>query len=97
MLQVLSNLEIAATGPDLEQSDRLALNAYASPVSDLVWRLEVGQLLAAIDAGRQIDEIRAFLAARSGTALPDTVSRLLHSAPSGAGEGTGSSKIEIRC
>jgi hypothetical protein len=77
VLQVLPNLEIAATGSDLEQSDRLALNAYAIPVSDFVWRLEAGKLLAAIEAGRQVEEIRAFLGARSGAALPDTVTRLL--------------------
>jgi hypothetical protein len=77
VLQVLPNLEIAATGSDLEQSDRLALNAYATPVSDFVWRLEAGKLLAAIEAGRQVEEIRAFLGARSGAALPGTVTRLL--------------------
>jgi hypothetical protein len=77
VLRVLPNLEIAATGSDLEQSDRLALNAYATPVSDFVWRLESSQLLAAIDAGRQVEEIRAFLVARGGAALPDTVARLL--------------------
>jgi hypothetical protein len=77
VLRVLPNLEIAATGADLEQSDRMALNAYATPVSDFVWRLDAGQLLAAIDAGRQVGEIREFLVARSGTELPDTVARLL--------------------
>jgi hypothetical protein len=77
VLQVLPNLEIAATGSDLEQSDRLALDAYATPVSDFVWRLEASKLLAAIEAGRQVEEIRAFLGARSGAALPDTVTRLL--------------------
>ncbi len=77
VLRVLPNLEIAATGPGLEQSDRLALNAYATPVSDFVWRLEASQLLTAIDAGRQVGEIRAFPAARSGTALPATVAHLL--------------------
>jgi hypothetical protein len=77
VLQVLPNLEIAATGSDLEQSDRLALDAYATPVSDFVWRLEAGKLLAAIEAGRQVEEIRAFLGARSGAALPGTVTRLL--------------------
>lgn len=77
VLRVLPNLEIAATGSDLEQSDRLALNAYATPVADFVWRLDAGTLLAAIDAGRQVAEIRAFLAARSGSALPETATRLL--------------------
>src|ERR1017187_2141647 len=77
VLRVLPNLEIAATGADLEQSDRLALDAYATPVSDFVWRLEAGKLLTAIEAGRKLEEIREFLAARSGAALPDTATRLL--------------------
>ncbi|HXB69367.1 MAG TPA: helicase-associated domain-containing protein [Candidatus Acidoferrales bacterium] len=77
VLRIQPNLEIAATSSDLEQSDRLALNAYATPVSDLVWRLETGKLLAAIEEGRQVEEIRAFLAARSGAALPDTATHLL--------------------
>jgi hypothetical protein len=78
VIRVLPNLEIAATGSDLEQSDRLALDAYATPVSDFVWRLEAGKLLAAIEAGRKVEEIREFLAARSGAALPDTATRLLN-------------------
>jgi hypothetical protein len=77
VLRVLPNLEIAAVGSDLEQSDRLALNAYAASVSDFVWRLEAGKLLAAIEEGRSVEEIREFLAARSGVAIPDTVARLL--------------------
>lgn len=77
VLRVLPNLEVAAIGAELEPGDRLALDAYATKVSDLVWRLDAGKLLAAIEEGRPIDEIREFLTARSGTALPDTVSRLL--------------------
>jgi hypothetical protein len=77
VLRVLPNLEVVATGSDLERSDRLALNAYATPVSEFVWRLETGKLLAAIEAGRQMEEIREFLSARSGDPLPGTVARLL--------------------
>jgi hypothetical protein len=77
VFRVLPNLEVVAAGSDLEQSDRLALDAYATPVSDFVWRLETGKLLAAIEAGRQLEEIREFLAARSGEALPATAARLL--------------------
>jgi hypothetical protein len=77
VLRVLPNLEIAAIGAELEQGDRLALDAYAINVSDLVWRLNAGKLLAAIGEGRPVDEIKEFLVARSATALPDTVSRLL--------------------
>lgn len=76
-LRVLPNLEIAAIGAGLEPGDRLALDAYAMRVSDLVWRLEPTKLLAATEAGRSVGEIREFLAARSGAPLPDTVQRLL--------------------
>lgn len=77
VLRVLPNLEIAVTGPNLEQSDRLALDTYAVPVSEFVWRLETGKLLSAIEAGRQVEEIRAFLTARGSAALPETAARLL--------------------
>jgi hypothetical protein len=77
VLRVLPNLEVAAAGPGLEQSDRLALNAWTVPVSDFVWRLEAGKLLAAIEEGRPVEELREFLTARSGAAIPDTVARLL--------------------
>jgi hypothetical protein len=77
VLRVLPNLEIAAIGAALEPGDRLALDAYTTPVSDLVWRLEARTLLTATEAGRPVAEIREFLAARSGAPLPDTVVRLL--------------------
>lgn len=77
VLRVLPNLEIAAIGAILEQGDRLALDAYATRVSDLVWRLEAGKLLSANEEGRSVEEIREFLLARSVSPLPDTVSRLL--------------------
>ncbi len=77
VLRVLPNLEVAAIGAELEPGDRLALDAYATRASDLVWRLDAGRLLAAIEAGRPVEEIREFLAARSHGPLPATVSRLL--------------------
>lgn len=77
VLRVLPNLEIAAIGAILEQGDRLALDAYANRVSDLVWRIEAGKLLSATEEGRSVEEIREFLSARSASPLPDTVSRLL--------------------
>ncbi len=77
VLRVLPNLEIAAIGADLGPGDRLALDAYAIRTTDLIWQLQPGKLLAAIEAGRSVNEIRQFLSARSGAPLPDTVSRLL--------------------
>jgi len=77
VLRVLPNLEIAAVGPDLEQGDRLALDVYATRVSDLVWRLEEGKILVAITEGRTLEEIREFLASRSSAPIPGIVARLL--------------------
>ncbi len=77
VLRVLPNLEIAAIGNELEPGDRLALDAYAVSVSDLVWKLEAGKILAAVEQGRSVSEIREFLEARSGALLPDTVVQLL--------------------
>ena len=77
VLSVLPNLEIAAIGAELEQGDRIALDTYASQVSDLVWRLDPAKLLAAVEEGRPVNEIREFLTARSGVAIPHTVTRLL--------------------
>ena len=80
VLRILPNLEIVAVGPELEQGDRLALDAYAAHVSEYVWRLEAGKLLTAIEEGRPVEEIREFLAARSGEEIPDTVARFLDDA-----------------
>ncbi len=75
VLRVLPNLEIAATGADLEYVDRLALDGFATRVSESVWRLESGKLLASIEEGRSLREICDFLAARGGAAIPETVAR----------------------
>jgi hypothetical protein len=77
VLCVLPNLEIEADA-GLEKSDFLALSVYATPVADFVWRLEGTKLLAAVEAGRQVEEIRTFLEARSGEALPEQVTALLN-------------------
>ena len=70
VLRVRPNLEVAAIGEGVEHADRLALDTYAVPVSDLVWELRAGKLLSAIEAGRSVLEIREFLVTRSGAALP---------------------------
>ncbi|MDT8319275.1 MAG: helicase-associated domain-containing protein [Xanthomonadales bacterium] len=77
VLSVLPNLEITAIGAELDQGDRIALDTYATQVSDLVWRLDRLKLLAAVEEGRSIAEVHEFLSARSSVAIPDTVTRLL--------------------
>jgi hypothetical protein len=79
VLRPLPNLEIVADA-GLEAGDRLALDAYAVRSSSLVWRLDSVKLLEAIEAGRSIQEIREFLIARSGVALPHEIGCLLDEA-----------------
>ena len=77
VLRVLPNLEITAIGAELERADRIALDTYTLPVSDLVWQLNKSKLLTAIQEGRPIAEVREFLDARSIGTIPDTVIRFL--------------------
>ena len=77
VLSVLPSLEITAIGAEVSQGDRIALDSYATRVSDRVWRLEQSKLLAAAEEGRPIDEVREFLSARSSGPIPDAVTRLL--------------------
>ena len=84
VLQVLPNLEIAAIGAELEQADRLALDAFATQVSDFVWRLDAGRLLAAIEEGRSVVEIQEFLTARSRAPIPSTSLGCSRMSPTGA-------------
>ena len=76
-LQVLPNLEIAATGEALTPGDILLLDHYAARISDAVWKLEQSKVLAAVEAGHSIAALQDLLASRSGRPLPDTVSRFL--------------------
>ena len=77
VLRILPNLEITAIGAELERADRIALDTYALPVSDLVWQLNQLKLLTAVQEGRPVAEVREFLDARSIGTIPDTVIRFL--------------------
>ena len=77
VLRVLPNLRISSLGDSIEDADRLALDAYATSISDSVWKLDLGKLQSAMDQGRSVAEIREFLEARSGAPLPQTVIELL--------------------
>lgn len=76
VLAVAPNLELAALEP-LLPGERLVLDRYAERVSELVWRLEAGRLLAALEDGGSVAELAEFLSARSVAQLPETVSRFL--------------------
>jgi hypothetical protein len=75
-LKVLPNLDIVVTG-ELPPADRLMLDAYAERTADRVWALREATLLAALDAGRSLGQLREFLAARATHELPNPVTTLL--------------------
>jgi hypothetical protein len=77
VLSVLATLEIAVTEESLAAADRIVLERYAERTSEQVWRLTAERLLAALEAGGSLTELSEFLAARSATALPEPVARLL--------------------
>jgi len=77
VLRVLPDLQVVAVGAEVERSVRMALDAFAVPVSDVVWRIDQAKLLAATDQGWSIEQIHTFLTAHNIGALPEAVARLL--------------------
>lgn len=76
VLKVLSTLDVVVTG-ELSAADRLTLDAYAQRTGDRVWAVREATLLAAVDAGRGLDDLRDFLTARVDHELPNPVTTLL--------------------
>jgi hypothetical protein len=76
ILKVLPNLDIVVTG-HLSPADRLLLDAYATQTADRVWALRQAALLAAMDAGRDLDHLRQFLNDHTAHELPNPVTTLL--------------------
>lgn len=83
-LKVLPNLDVVVVG-DLPPADRLVLDAYATRTSDRVWALREAALLAAIDAGRSLDQFRRFLVTHATHELPNPVTTLFADVEARAG------------
>lgn len=77
ILKILSNFQITTLQDALDPGDRLALDTFSVSVGAGTWRIESDKLLAAIEQGKTLAEVRQFLEARSGAALPEPVMRLL--------------------
>jgi len=72
LIRVLPNLEIVAVAP-LAPADSLFLEQFARQTAERVWKIETEQVLAAIEAGQTAANITTFLKAKTGHALPNTV------------------------
>jgi XPB/Ssl2-like helicase family protein len=75
-LKVLANLDIVAVGA-VSQADRLLLSAYAEQTGDRVWSISAATLLAAVDTGRKLAELTAFLTSRTEHELPEVLTILI--------------------
>ena len=75
-LRILPNLEVVAVS-ELSRADRLMLNSFLESVSDVVWKLDQAKLLDTIAQGRGVNELRDWLIANSGEALPQPVLQFL--------------------
>jgi hypothetical protein len=76
VLRILPNLEVVAV-EQLSRADRLVLDSCLQSVSDSVWKLDRDKLLDAISQGRNVDDLKKFLVANSGAALPQIVTQFL--------------------
>jgi hypothetical protein len=74
-LKVLANHDLVALD-GLPPAQALLLDAFATRTGDRTWALSPASLLAAVHAGRDLAELRAYLN-HAATALPDTVATLL--------------------
>ncbi len=84
-LKVLSNLDVVATG-EPSAADHIVLDAYAKRTADRGWSLSAGTVLAAVAAGRSVEQLRGFLAGRAAQPeLPPTLLVLLDDVTARAG------------
>lgn len=73
VLKVLANSDVVATEQAPSAADALFLERFAERRSEKVWRLTREKILEAVEQGMSLGELREFLAAKSGAALPQTI------------------------
>ena len=75
-LQLAAGLEVEVRG-ELSKADDGTLEACCEPLSQRRWRLDRQRVLEAMAGGQPLPRLRAFLAGRSGRALPAEVAGFL--------------------
>ena len=76
LLKILPTLDVVATGI-LSAGDQLVLSAFAEHTADRVWTISAASLLAAINAGRDVQDFVTFLAQRTEHELPGSLTTLI--------------------
>jgi hypothetical protein len=72
-LSVLPSLQVNVVGGNLSAEESLTLDSWAVAATDKSWRLDRQKAVGAIEKGRDIAELRAFLQTREDQPLPETV------------------------
>ena len=76
-LSVYPDRRVQRMGGTLGQDELLLLETYANRESTDVWRLDGNRILLAVEAGRDIGELREFIADRDEQELPELVDGFL--------------------
>lgn len=84
-ISVLPSLKISVTGEALLPEEMLLLETYAEKESESVWYLDRAKVMAALENGHQVAELREFLQTRDDQPLPETVEGFLREAERNAG------------
>jgi hypothetical protein len=72
-LAVLPSLQVNVVGGSLSTEESLTLDTWAVETTEKSWRLDRQKAVGAIEKGRDIAELRAFLQTREDQPLPETV------------------------
>jgi hypothetical protein len=86
VLKVLPNLDLVAADRPPSAADVLFLERFAERSSEAVWRLSKEKVLAAVESGLAVAELKDFLAARSPGPLPQTAEVFLKDLEERAGQ-----------
>jgi len=76
-ISVYPDRRVQRVGGTLGQDEILLLETYANRESTDVWRLDGNKILLAVEAGRDIGELREFIAVRDEQELPELVDGFL--------------------
>ena len=69
----MPSLQVNVVGGNLSTEESLTLDTWAVEATDKSWRLDRQKAVGAIEKGRDIAELRAFLQTREDQPLPETV------------------------
>lgn len=79
-LSVLPSLQVNVVSGTLSTEESLTLDTWAVEATDRSWRLDRQKAVGAIEKGRDIAELRAFLQTRENQPLPETVESFIKTA-----------------